>query len=96
MAFFGSRSSANRPAKAVKNLAINFCTPLQGRIGEVYNMGGSRHINCSMLEPIDLCEEISGRKLRWSYRGQTESATISGDQRCEEISATLSWLEIWV
>lgn len=37
------------------------------RSGEVYNMGGSRHSNCSMLEAILLCEEISGRKLDWSY-----------------------------
>ena len=37
------------------------------RAGEVYNIGGSRHSNCSMLEAIDLCEEISGRKLNWSY-----------------------------
>jgi len=37
------------------------------RAGEVYNIGGSRHSNCSMLEAIDLCEEISGRKLIWSY-----------------------------
>jgi CDP-paratose 2-epimerase len=37
------------------------------RAGEVYNIGGSRHSNCSMLEAIDLCEEISGCKLTWSY-----------------------------
>jgi CDP-paratose 2-epimerase len=37
------------------------------RPGEVYNIGGSRHSNCSMLEAIDLCQEISGRKLTWSY-----------------------------
>ncbi len=37
------------------------------RAGEVYNMGGSRHSNCSMLEAIELCEEISGRKLSWEY-----------------------------
>lgn len=37
------------------------------RYGEVYNMGGSRHSNCSMLEAIQLCEEISGRKLNWNY-----------------------------
>jgi CDP-paratose 2-epimerase len=40
---------------------------LQPRSGEVYNMGGSRHSNCSMLEAIDLCEAISGRKLQWTY-----------------------------
>ena len=37
------------------------------RAGEVYNAGGSRHSNCSMLEAIDLCEQISGRKLKWTY-----------------------------
>ena len=37
------------------------------RSGEVYNIGGSRHSNCSMLEAIDLCEEISGSKLQWKY-----------------------------
>lgn len=37
------------------------------RSAAVYNMGGSRHSNCSMLEAIALCEKISGRKLDWSY-----------------------------
>src|SRR5881398_1169502 len=37
------------------------------RVGEVYNIGGSRFCNCSMLEAISLCEEISGRKLTWHY-----------------------------
>ena len=37
------------------------------RAGEVYNIGGSRHSNCSMLEAIDLCEQISGRRLDYSY-----------------------------
>jgi len=37
------------------------------RVGEVYNIGGSRHSNCSMLEAIDLCEKISGCRLTWSY-----------------------------
>ncbi|CAN5638677.1 NAD-dependent epimerase/dehydratase family protein [soil metagenome] len=37
------------------------------RAGEVYNLGGSRHSNCSMLEAIKLCEEISGRTLTWKY-----------------------------
>ena len=38
------------------------------RPGEVYNMGGSRHSNCSMLEAIKLCEQISGNKLDWTYQ----------------------------
>jgi CDP-paratose 2-epimerase len=37
------------------------------RIGQVYNMGGSRYSNCSMMEAIALCEEIAGRELRWTY-----------------------------
>ncbi len=37
------------------------------RIAEVYNMGGGRHTNCSMLEAIDLCERLVGRRLNWSY-----------------------------
>jgi CDP-paratose 2-epimerase len=37
------------------------------RAGEVYNIGGSRHSNCSMLEAINLCEEISGQRLTWKY-----------------------------
>ena len=37
------------------------------RSGEVYNLGGSRHSNCSMLEGIEECERISGRKLDWTY-----------------------------
>ena len=37
------------------------------RAGEVYNIGGSRFANCSMLEAIDLCQEISDRKLNWQY-----------------------------
>ena len=30
-------------------------------------MGGGRFSNCSLLEAIDLCEEISGNKIDWSY-----------------------------
>ncbi len=37
------------------------------RAGEVYNAGGGRHSNCSILEAIAMCEKISGNKLNWSY-----------------------------
>ena len=36
------------------------------RKGEVYNMGGSRHSNISVLEAIRMIEEISGHKLQYS------------------------------
>ena len=37
------------------------------RCGEVYNIGGGRYSNCSMLEAIGICEELSGRALEWQY-----------------------------
>jgi CDP-paratose 2-epimerase len=37
------------------------------RVGEVYNAGGGRHANCSMLEAIALCEQISGNKMNYTY-----------------------------
>jgi len=40
------------------------------RCGEVYNVGGSRHSNCSMLEAIKMCEEITGNKMNYSYSPQ--------------------------
>jgi CDP-paratose 2-epimerase len=35
------------------------------RAAAVYNLGGGRHSNCSMLEAIALCESIAGRRLDW-------------------------------
>lgn len=40
------------------------------RIAEVYNIGGGRYSNCSMLEAIQQCEEIADRELRWHYSEQ--------------------------
>ena len=37
------------------------------RMGEVYNIGGGRYANCSMLEAIALCEELTGSSINWSY-----------------------------
>jgi CDP-paratose 2-epimerase len=40
------------------------------RPAEVYNMGGGRDSNCSMLEAIAIRERISGRPLAWRYEEQ--------------------------
>ncbi len=40
------------------------------RSGVVYNAGGSRHSNCSMKEAIELCESISGNKMKYEYSSQ--------------------------
>ena len=37
------------------------------RVAEVYNIGGGRAINGSMLESIAMAEELSGKKLDWTY-----------------------------
>jgi CDP-paratose 2-epimerase len=43
------------------------------RMGEVYNMGGTRRSNCSMIEAIEMCEVITGRKLNWTYSEDNRS-----------------------
>jgi CDP-paratose 2-epimerase len=47
------------------------------RQAAVYNLGGGRACNCSMLEAIELCEQISGRRLDWTL---SDDARI-GDHR---------------
>lgn len=37
------------------------------RSGEVYNIGGGRYSNCSMVEAIALCERICGKRVHWEY-----------------------------
>ena len=37
------------------------------RSGEVYNIGGGRQNNCSVLEAIPMCEAISGKKMNYVY-----------------------------
>lgn len=36
---------------------------LNPRVGEVYNVGGGRHSNCSVLEAVSRCQAISGREM---------------------------------
>lgn len=43
------------------------------RSGEVYNLGGGRYANCSMLEAIGLCEELAGRRMDWTYSEQNRA-----------------------
>jgi CDP-paratose 2-epimerase len=41
--------------------------------GAVYNLGGSRHSNCSMLEAIETVEKLSGRRLEYTISDQARS-----------------------
>jgi CDP-paratose 2-epimerase len=40
------------------------------RQAAVYNIGGGRESNCSMLEAIEICERIAGRELGWELSDQ--------------------------
>ena len=48
------------------------------RAGEVYNIGGTRYSNCSMLEAIELCERSPAASSTGLIRRTTGSATTSG------------------
>lgn len=43
------------------------------RPGAVYNIGGSRHANCSVLEAISLSEELTGCEMSWSLSDDNRS-----------------------
>ena len=43
------------------------------RMGEVYNMGGGRQNSCSVLEAIHLCEQISGKTMKYNYCDENRS-----------------------
>lgn len=47
------------------------------RKAAVYNIGGGRDANCSMLEAIEACQRIAGRKLSWELTEQART----GDHR---------------
>jgi CDP-paratose 2-epimerase len=37
------------------------------RCGEVYNIGGSRHSHCSLLEAVAVCERLVGRPMELRF-----------------------------
>ena len=43
------------------------------RAGEVFKMGGGRFSNCSVLEAVQLCEQITHRRLDWHYVDQNRT-----------------------
>jgi CDP-paratose 2-epimerase len=43
------------------------------RVAEVYNIGGGRFSNCSVLEAIQRAEEITGRQMEWTYTEQSRT-----------------------
>ncbi len=69
---FGYKGKQVRDNLDSRDLAEAFWQFCQApRVGEVYNIGGGRHSNCSVLEAIDLCADVSGRELSWTYVDET-------------------------
>jgi CDP-paratose 2-epimerase len=50
-----------------------WCYAQRPGCGAVYNIGGSRHANCSVLEAIELAQEIAGRELDYTVSDEARS-----------------------
>jgi CDP-paratose 2-epimerase len=64
---FGHKGKQVRDNIHVRDLSNAFWHFYQNpRVGEVYNIGGGRMSNCSVLEAIQKCEVLSGRPFSFS------------------------------
>jgi CDP-paratose 2-epimerase len=65
---FGYQGKQVRDAIHSHDLIAAFeCFYRAPRRAEVYNIGGGRFSNCSVLEAIDLAGSIAGRRVDWTY-----------------------------
>jgi CDP-paratose 2-epimerase len=65
---FGYKGKQVRDAIHSKDLINAFdCFWRAPRVAEVYNIGGGRFSNCSVLEAIPMAEKISGEQMDWTY-----------------------------
>jgi CDP-paratose 2-epimerase len=65
---YGYRAKQVRDNLHARDLVSAFWAFVQApRCGQVYNIGGGRASNCSMLEAIALAQQHTGRELEWSY-----------------------------
>ena len=69
---FGYKGKQVRDAIHSRDLIRAFhCFVDSPRCGEVYNIGGGRGSNASVLEAIALSEDICGRNLAWAYKEES-------------------------
>lgn len=60
--FGGKQVRDNLHASDLANCFLaTLATP---RVGEVYNVGGGRRSNCSVLEAVRMCEQVTGNAMR--------------------------------
>ncbi len=68
---FGYKGKQVRDAIHSNDLIRAFDAFFQSpRVAEVYNIGGGRYSNCSMLEGIDAAQKIAGKELNSTYAEQ--------------------------
>jgi CDP-paratose 2-epimerase len=74
---YGYKGYQVRDVIHAKDLAELFYKFSQNpRPGEVYNVGGSRKNSISLLEAIDLIEEITGKRINYEYAKEREADHI--------------------
>jgi CDP-paratose 2-epimerase len=65
---YGYQGKQVRDAIHGRDLVSAFASVIDApRPGSVYNMGGGRYANCSLLEGIEIAQEITGRELATRY-----------------------------
>jgi CDP-paratose 2-epimerase len=65
---YGYKGKQVRDAIHSKDLVRAFQAFFEApRVAEVYNIGGGRFSNCSVVEAIDLAEQTARRKMSWQY-----------------------------
>jgi CDP-paratose 2-epimerase len=64
---YGYKAKQVRDNLHAHDLAEAFWQVFQApRTGEIYNIGGGRESNCSMIEAITMVEALTGRPVRWA------------------------------
>jgi len=68
---FGYKGKQVRDAIHSNDLVNAFVSAFHApRSAEVYNIGGGRFSNCSVVEAIEITQKIAGEELEWSYVDQ--------------------------
>jgi CDP-paratose 2-epimerase len=68
---FGYKAKQVRDNIHANDLVAALWTFLQApKSAAVYNIGGGRFANCSMIEAIGFCESVCGNRLNWTYNDE--------------------------
>lgn len=90
---FGYKGKQVRDNLHSANLVSAFWEFVQApRAGAVYNIGGGRYSNCSMLEAIELAQRATGRTLDCTHEDQARQGDhIWWISDCSAFSGDYCW-----